>query len=252
MGPQAYAARSRQSGQSVSRSVTSERSRRRPPSSRVNQCLTVRPGNWSASSSSSSWKRASSRVRAEWMSTTSASGRRGHEGADHRHDRRQAAAGREHEQRPRVLGEHEVALRGVEEEDVADLGAAGEGRRDEADGGDGDGRVVADGGRQRVAAPLAHPVDLDADAGPLAGGVGVPAAAGAEVDRRRVGGLADHLGDDAAQLARRGQRVDQIEDVLGRERGRQERRHTPESSDLGHGSIIEAEDPPRLGVTRTL
>ena len=79
------------------------------------------------------------------------------------------------------------------------------------------------GGRQGVAAPLAHPVDLDADAGPLAGGVGVPAATGAEVDRRGVGGLADDLGDDAAQLARRGERVDQAEDVLGRERRRQER-----------------------------
>ena len=151
-----------------------------------------------------------------------------------------------------MLGEHEVALGGVEEEDVADLGVAREGRRDEADGGDRDGRVVADGGRQRVAAPLAHAVDLDPDAGPLAGGVGVPAATGAEVDSRGVGGLADHLGDDAAQLARRGERVHQIEDVLGRERGRQERRHTPESSDLGHGSIFGAEHPPRLGVTRTL
>ena len=58
-------------------------------------------------------------------------------------------------------------------------------------------------------------VDLHADAGPLTGQVRVPAAAGAEEDRGRLGGLLDNPGDDAAELPGGEDGVEEGKDVLG-------------------------------------
>ncbi len=174
------------------------------------------------------------------------------QGAHHRHHRGEAAAGGEHEQRPRVLGEHEVALRRGEEQDVARPGAPDQGLGHLAVGGHGDRRVAARRGAERVGPPVAHAVDLDADPRVLAGLVRAPATAGAEVDGRRVGGLGDDGGDHAAQLSRGAQRVHQPEEVLRGARRREDRRDAAQGTDLAHLLRVPRNGPRALQPTHTM
>ena len=71
-------------------------------------------------------------------------------------------------------------------------------------------------GCQRVGPPLPDPVDVDADAHVLAGGVGAPAATGLDHHGDRVTGLGVDRDDAAAQVGARAQRVDDVE-VVGRD-----------------------------------
>ena len=73
-------------------------------------------------------------------------------------------------------------------------------------------------GGDRVGAPVALAVDVEADPQVLAGLVAGPGVPGADQDRGRVAGLAVELLDPAAELARRPQRVDQLEVVVGQQR----------------------------------
>ena len=76
--------------------------------------------------------------------------------------------------------------------------------------------VLAVGVRgQRVRAPVADAVDVDADPHVLARAVAGPAVAGLDQDRRRLGGLVLDSLDPPAQLARGPQRVDQLQIVVG-------------------------------------
>ncbi len=113
-----------------------------------------------------------------------------------------------------MLGEDEVALRRRQEEDVAGLGVAHQGAGDGTHVRDGDGRVLAGGGAERVGAPVADAVELDADAGPLAGEVRLPAAAGTEEDGGGIGRFWNHPGDHAAQLAGGKHRIEQRQNVF--------------------------------------
>jgi hypothetical protein len=61
-------------------------------------------------------------------------------------------------------------------------------------------------------------VDVDPDPHVLAGLVTRPAVAGLDQDRRRLLGLVLDLLDATAELARRPQRVDQLEVVVGQQR----------------------------------
>ena len=88
------------------------------------------------------------------------------------------------------------------------------------DGLDGD-RDQAVGARavgQRVGAPLADAVDVDADAEVLAGHVAGPVGAGLDQQGRGVGGLGVDRDDPAAQLGARAQRREEVEEVGGDER----------------------------------
>ncbi len=212
-------------------SAVDVRSKRRPRSLVIQWC-TVRPWSRAASSASSSRKERGLGGPRGVHELDVGVAAPAHERADHRH----------HRVRPlpavsmssgRGCSADEVALRRAEEEHVTRLGAVDEGLGDRADRGDRDGRVLAARRRQRVGAPLPHTVDVDADPGPLAGLVGVPAATRAEVDRGRVGGLAVDAGDDAAQLARGGQGVSPAQEVLGRVRRREDRREARERADAG-------------------
>ncbi len=84
--------------------------------------------------------------------------------------------------------------------------------------GDRDAAVGARAVGQRVGAPLADAVDVDADAEVLAGHVTGPVGAGADHDRRRVGGLGVDLLDPAAQVGAGAQRREEVEEVGGQQR----------------------------------
>ncbi len=84
----------------------------------------------------------------------------------------------------------------------------------------GRGRAVGAVG-EAVGAPVAHAVDVDADADVLPGHVAEPAAARADDDRHGIRGLGAHLDDAAAQVGAGAQRVDQVEVVARHERGGQ-------------------------------
>lgn len=94
-------------------------------------------------------------------------------------------------------------------------------RRQEAVGigldGDGDGVAgVLPERRQRVRAPVPASVDLQTDADVLAGFVvRGESPARLDDDRRRDVGLLTDLDDASAQLARRPQRIDQVQVVVG-------------------------------------
>ena len=118
---------------------------------------------------------------------------------------------------PRRPGRGAPACPGCSERDhvVADRAA-----RDRLDG-DAKQPVGAAGGRgQRVGAPLADAVDVDAEADVLAGRVPAPGAAGADrtVTASAVSGSTAH--HPAAQVGARAQRRDQVEVVGGDQRGR--------------------------------
>ena len=136
------------------------------------------------------------------------------ERADHRHHRRDSAAGCEHEQRARVFGQDEVALRRRQEQDVAGFGAAHEGPGDGTHVGDGDCRILSGGGAERIGPPVADAVELDANTGPLAGKMRLPAAAGTEENGGGIGRFWNHLGDHTAQLAGGKHRIEQRQNVF--------------------------------------
>ncbi len=100
--------------------------------------------------------------------------------------------------------------RSVVDEVVADqtVGHGLDGDRDPAVGA----RAVG----ERVGAPLADAVDVDADAEVLAGHVAGPVGAGADHDGGRVGGLGVDLLDASAQVGAGAQRGEEVEEV-GRE-----------------------------------
>ena len=129
----------------------------------------------------------------------------------------------------RRVGQHEVALDAAEADDRAGLRLADEVGRDLALldelRRDADAAVVAVGvGGQRVGAPVGIAVDDDADPQVLAGLVARPLVARPDHDRHRVAGLGLDALDPAAQLARRPERVDQLEVVVGQQR-REQRPH---------------------------
>ena len=182
----------------------------------------VAAGCWSAIPRSMSPKMKSSSLRTQWTWTTSLSAVAAVELAHHAHDRGDPAAGADEE---RLLGERVGQAEGpldlaeVDHRVLADL--AGEVRRHLAllDALDGDRdevpRVVGVGG-DRVGAPVADAVDLGADPQVLAGLVAGPR--GARLDRRRWSrrrSRADRLDDPPAQLARRPERVQQLDVVVG-------------------------------------
>ena len=104
-------------------------------------------------------------------------------------------------------------------------------------GRDADQPVLAVGvGGQRVGAPVTHAVDVDSDADVLPGLVAGPAVAGLDQDRRRAGRLLSDLLDPAAQLARRPQRVDQLQ-VVVREQRRAQRPERFQDSPLNRMNV---------------
>ncbi len=146
------------------------------------------------------------------------------EAAQHRHDRRDPASGRDEEDAlgPR-LGEHELALDVGERDDRPGLELAVDVGRDLAFldqlRGDREEPVRASRvGGDRVRAPVADAVDIEADAQVLAGFVPRPGVSRADEDGRRVTGLGHELLDAAAQLTGRPQRVDHLEVVVGQKR----------------------------------
>ena len=141
------------------------------------------------------------------------------------HDRRDAGAGGD-EQRllRRLLGQAELTGGLVQLDDRARADPVHEVVADlpVRDGLHGDGEAAvgpAEHRGDRVGAPLADAVDVDADADVLPGGVRQPVAAGADDDARRVPGLAVHGLDPAAQGGAGAERVEQVEVVDGQQRG---------------------------------
>ncbi|MCY1243780.1 hypothetical protein D9M72_568130 [compost metagenome] len=61
---------------------------------------------------------------------------------------------------------------------------------------------------------MPHAVEFDADAGPLAGLVGLPAAAWTEENGGGIGRLGDHPRDYAAQLAGREHRIEERQNIF--------------------------------------
>jgi hypothetical protein len=72
--------------------------------------------------------------------------------------------------------------------------------------------------RQRVAAPVTHASDVDADADVLARDVVLPTAPRPQPQRDAVAGLRHHLLDTPARLARRPERVQLPEKVVRKKR----------------------------------
>ncbi len=157
----------------------------------------------------------------------------------HRHDRGDAAA-RGEEQHPlrRRVGQHETALRRGQahhgaDRDAADQVAGQEALRHRLDRDRDDPltartriRPVRRAG-QGVRAPVPATVDEHADTDVLTGFVfEVEAPARLDHQGGRVGGFLAHVHDSAAQLARRPQRVGQVQVVVRQQRG----------GDPGHGS----------------
>ena len=85
--------------------------------------------------------------------------------------------------------------------------------------GDRDAAVAARAVGERVGAPLAYAVDVDADAEVLAGHVAGPVGTGADHDGRGVGGLGVHRLDASAQVGAGAQRREEVHEV-GRQVGR--------------------------------
>jgi hypothetical protein len=147
------------------------------------------------------------------------------EAAQHAHDRRDAAACADEQQLVgQLLGQHEVALDAAQADDAARPAVAhevrGDGPRVNCLDSDRDPAVLALGlARERVGAPVADALDVDTDPQVLPGLVAGPLVAGPDQHGRGVVGLAADLLDPAAQLARRPERVDQLQ-VVVREQGR--------------------------------
>jgi hypothetical protein len=141
-----------------------------------------------------------------------------HTAAEHAHHRSDAAARGEEQDLARLLGEDELALRYVEAHDRAGPHPVHKVVGDMTGGLHRDLNSAGSAG-DRIAAPVPDAVDVDADPEPLAGAV--PWPAGSRLDHKggRLGGLPPDLGDPAAELGGRPERVDQSEIVLGEERG---------------------------------
>ncbi|MDR6174573.1 hypothetical protein QE366_001832 [Nocardioides zeae] len=120
-------------------------------------------------------------------------------------------------------GQHELAGRLLEVDEGADLHAVHEVVGDDAVGhGLHRDRDVAVGARavgERVGAPLADAVDVDADPHVLARHVPGPVAAGADDDGGGVGRLGRDGDDPAPQLGARTERVEEVQVVGRHERG---------------------------------
>ena len=120
------------------------------------------------------------------------------------------------------LLEDELAGRLLEVDERAGAGLVDEVVADQAVGhgldGDRDPAVGAGAVGQRVGAPLADAVDVDADAEVLAGHVAGPVGAGADHDGGGVGGLGVDLLDPAAQVGAGAQRGEEVEVVGGEQR----------------------------------
>ena len=126
----------------------------------------------------------------------------------------------------------ELAAGLVEVDEHPDPGAAHDvgadhALRDRLDG-DRDAAVgPVDRGRQRVRAPLAHAVDVEADPDVLASNVPGPAASGTDHQGHGVAGLGVDLDDPAAQVGADAQGAHEVE-VVSRE---QRRGHQPHEVD---------------------
>ena len=107
--------------------------------------------------------------------------------------------------------------------------------------GDRDAAVAARAVGERVRAPLAYAVDVDADAEVLAGHVAGPVGAGADHDGRGVGGLGVHGLDAAAEVGARAERGEEVHEV-----GREVRR----GGGLGDADQLVAQSPAPAGAAR--
>ena len=186
--------------------------------------------------------------------------------AQHSHNRRDAATrGKEQHLGRGPLGQDEVAGGLVEHDERPRLSAVDEVVADQAVGdgfgGDGDQPVIAIGPRgQRVGPPVAHPVDVDADAHVLAGHMTAPASAGSDGHGCGVGRLGPHVDDAPAQVGSGAQRVEQVEVVCGQQRRGEELGHVPDSvaqppaarvgKRCGHAAILPAPAARLLRVQR--
>jgi hypothetical protein len=150
--------------------------------------------------------------------------------AQHPHHRCDAAAGRDEQDLRRAwLRQDELAAGLVEVNEHPDARAAHEVGADPAVGdrldGDRDAAVGAvDRRRQRVRAPLAHAVDVEADADVLARDVPGPAASRPDHQRHGVAGLGVDRDDPSAQVGTGPHRVDEVE-VVGRQQRRRHQAH---------------------------
>src|SRR5438105_13885890 len=139
---------------------------------------------------------------------------------EHAHDRRYPATGADEQQLLRHwVSEHEVALDVAERDDRPRPCLVYEVRRDHAGvdtlGGDADQPVLAVGvRRQRIGSPMAHPVYVYSYPYVLPRLVAGPPVTGFDQDRGSVTRLPFDLLNATPQLARRPQRVDQLEVVL--------------------------------------
>ena len=84
-------------------------------------------------------------------------------------------------------------------------------------------------GGQRVRAPVPHALDVESDPEVLTRPVARPPVARLDQHGGGVGGLVVDLLDSAAQLARRPQRVDQLEVVVGQQRRRERPEHAQDT-----------------------
>ena len=120
------------------------------------------------------------------------------------------------------LWQHELAGGLLEVDERAGAGLVDEVVADQAVGHgldrDRDPAVGAGAVGQRVGAPLADAVDVDADAEVLAGHVAGPVGAGTDDDGGGVGGLGVDLLDPAAQVGAGAQRGEEVEVVGGQQR----------------------------------
>ncbi len=146
------------------------------------------------------------------------------QGAQHRHDRGDAAARGEEEQAlRRRVGQHELTLGERETHDRAgpdavDQVAGQEALRHRLDGDRDVPAVAARLGGQGVGAPVEATLDLDTDADVLTGTVVErPAQTGPDDQRGGVGGLGHDLHHPTAQLPHRPQRVQQQQVVIGQQ-----------------------------------
>ena len=216
--------RSARSGTRSARSSTS----RTPCSSSYRATRRIAPA--ASSASRSRMKIESGWLGATWTTTMSWSSLRvgrqhavvgaREEVAQHADDRRDAGAGGDHEELAALGRQHELAGRLLEVDQRAGRGAVDEVVADQAVGhgldGDRDAAVAARAVGERVGAPLAYAVDVDADAEVLAGHVAGPVGAGADHDGGGVGGLGVDRLDAAAQVGAGAQRGEEVEEV-GRE-----------------------------------
>ena len=156
---------------------------------------------------------------------------RGEQVAQHADDRRDARAGGDEEElAAAVLGEHELALGLLEVDEGAGLAVVHDVVADQTVGdglhGDRDEPVGPGAVGQRVRAPLADAVDVDADPEVLAGDVAGPVGARLDEQGGRVLGLGVHRDDPAAELGAAPQGREEVEEVGGYERAAGGSRHT--------------------------